>query len=76
MCVSALVRRAGIFAGGGEMEKTNTCFEKALAIDSNAVDIFIHRARVSAHAHTHYVMPTGVQEFCMLSSTCMTTFTI
>ena len=48
MCVSALVRRAGIFAGCGELEKTNTCFEKALAIDSNAVDIFIHRARVSS----------------------------
>ena len=45
--MSALVRRAGIFAGCGEMEKTKTCFEKALAIDSNAADIYIHRARVS-----------------------------
>ena len=47
MCVGALVRRAGIFAGGGQMEKSKTCFEKAMAIDSNAVDIYIHRARVS-----------------------------
>lgn len=47
MYVSALVRRAGIFAGSGEMDKCKTCFEKALAIDPNAVDIYIHRARVS-----------------------------
>ena len=47
MCVGALVRRAGIFAGEGHIEKSKTCIEKAEAIDSNAVDIYIHRARVS-----------------------------
>ena len=63
MCVSALVRRAGIFAGSGEMEKCKTCFEKAVAIDSNAVDIFIHRARVSSHnrycVHVSYLIMCG-----------------
>ena len=48
MCVGALVRQARIFAVLGRMEKCETCFQKALAIDSTAVDIFIHRARVRA----------------------------
>ena len=53
MCVSALVRRAGIFAGCGEMDKCKTCFEKAMAIDSSAVDVFIHRARVSTNVNAY-----------------------
>ena len=46
MCVGALVRQARIFAGQKRMEKCDICFQKALAIDSTAVDIFIHRGRV------------------------------
>ena len=63
MCVSALVRRAGIFAGSGEMEKCNTCLDKALAIDSNAADIFIHRARVSMFVCFRWEYIFGVDEF-------------
>ena len=47
MYTNALVKRAGIFAGLGEVEKCQTCFTKALAIDSNCADVFIYRARVS-----------------------------
>ena len=47
MYTNALVKRAGIFAGLGEIEKCQTCFSKALAIDSNCADVFIYRARVS-----------------------------
>ena len=46
MSVGALVRQARIFAGQKKMEKCDICFQKALAVDSNAVDIFIQRGRV------------------------------
>ena len=49
MCVGALVRQARIFAGQKKMEKCDICFQKALAIDSNAVDIFIQRGRVRTY---------------------------
>ena len=35
-----------MFAGHFEAEKCKTCFEKALVIDANCTDVFIHRARV------------------------------
>ena len=47
MYINALLKRGGIFAGHFETEKCKTCFEKALAIDANCTDVFIHRARVS-----------------------------
>ena len=47
MYINALLKRGGIFAGHLETEKCKTCFEKALAIDANCIDVFIHRARVS-----------------------------
>ena len=69
MYISALIRKAGIFAGEGEMEKCKTCFDRVLAIDQKSGDAYIHRARVSrvapftlmhthtnthnVHAHTH-----------------------
>lgn len=59
ICVGALVRQAMIFASQKRMEKCEICFQKALAMDSNAVDIFIHRGRVRTltyilFCHTHW----------------------
>jgi len=54
MYVNALLKKAGVFAGQFQMEKCKTCFEKALAIDPNCIDIFIHRARVR-NTPTHRV---------------------
>ena len=47
MYINALLKRGGIFVGHFETEKCKTFFEKALAIDANCTDVFIHRARVS-----------------------------
>ena len=45
--INALLKKGGIFAGHFETQKCKTCFEKALTIDANCTDVFIHRARVS-----------------------------
>ena len=47
MYINALLKRGGIFAGHFETQKCKPCFEKALAIDANCTDVFIHRARLS-----------------------------
>ena len=50
MYVNALIKKAGIFAGGLKLDKCKTCFEKAVAIMPDSTDIFVHRARVSGEA--------------------------
>ena len=56
MYINALLKRGGIFAGHFETEKCKTCFEKALAIDANCTDVFIHRARVSIVDQTNHLL--------------------
>ena len=56
MYINALLKRGWIFAGHFEAEKCKTCFEKALAIDANCTDVFIHRTRVSIVDHNNLII--------------------
>ena len=47
MYANALIKKAGVLAGHFEKAKCQQCFDKALAIDPDCIDVNIHRARVS-----------------------------